>query len=186
MTTAKKPLVLRSAVEREYGQIKLRTTVCTENEDGEVFGTSWNYGGYDPGAEFDGFTISAYVGHGGSAFESNETPGQIWGPRVGFQVYNIDTAKQAAAIARVLTRIDKGLQTITNAEGYLSDADYAGYVLRIGRILKINRFYVTNSATSRARSGELHRMVNGSGLQSWVASVAYDVEHGRTSEYVRS
>ena len=56
------------------------------------------------------------------------------------------------------------VDAIAKAHGYLESDDYAGHLLRVASILKINRFYVRSTAEERERAADgrfyHHQQVN--------------------------
>ncbi len=190
MAATKESLAILVSVTNEFGQPRLIATVVQDvlTDDGYLTATTWQYGGYDPGAEYAGLQINAYVGEqtltGGSALRNAD---RVWGIRCQYRgLYSIDTAKQAQAIARVLGRIERGLETANRTFGYLADDDYSGHVMRIARILRIRPVvYVANGARSREVTGERYKKVTGSQLQAWVGMVVADIRAGRVREYAR-
>jgi hypothetical protein len=185
MTRNGKPkLVLYVQVEDEYGQKRLKARVMAEQPDGELHYVQWAYGGYGPGAEYDGLEISAYVGDHPD-WDSTQHFRGVWGSGVHYQPHRIENARHAKAIALVFARIERGLERITQDDGSLADAEYASLVLRVARVLKISAVHVRNPRAVRDRSGRTHQRVNGPGLQSWVASATEGIKEGKASEHVR-
>lgn len=177
-------LVLLVQVYEEFGQARLKAEVCrpnpNEREAAEYpfLSTSWSYGGFEAGAEFDGFAATAYVGDGGNTWGSRDPGRGVWGVGVAYAPHRIETARHAQAIARVLGRIERGLAKAQESDGYLADGDFAGHVLRIARILRLSGVHVRNSARNRTFGGERYRKVTGSALQAWVADVTESVTKG--------
>jgi hypothetical protein len=188
MATTRKPdtskLALFVGIENEYGQLKLVASVVEVQDNGELHGTSWSGRfGDGAGAEFDGFRISAYIDWDGY---SGSTPDQrgVWGPGVSYRAHHIDSADQATAIARTLTRIEAGLRKMSAADGYLTDSDFGAYVARIAKILKIGKLYVRQTKRARDMSGNHHRAVSTADLQSYVLHAVSEIHAGKRSEYV--
>jgi hypothetical protein len=163
----------------EYGQARLVATVVIEKSVDELRTVpSWS-GGVASGAQFCGLEVIAYVG--GSADLSATG---IWASRVRYAPHDIDTARQARAIAAVLARIERGLDRLSAAEGHLDHGDYAGYLIRVGRILKISRFHVRASRQRRDSNGQEHYPTDGSGLRNWVEQTGNDVMAGNRHEHL--
>lgn len=185
-------LVLLVTVHDEYGQARLRAEVCRKNtgNDGTEYpflSCSWHFGGYDPGAEFDGFAATAYVGEGGRTWDKVNRERGVWGLGVSYSPHHIESARQAQAIARVLGKVERGLRKTDETHGALADGDYASYVLRIARILRITEVYVRNNARNRTMAGERHRKVNGTSLQYWVRDVTESVAKGtHRDDYIKA
>lgn len=185
MTRNGKPgLVFYVQVEDEYGQKRLKARVMSEQPDGELHHVQWAYGGFDPGAEYEGLEVSAYVGDNPNWGSTDPFRG-VWGSGLHYQLHRIENARHAKAIAAVFGRIERGLERVTREDGYLADSDYASLVLRVARVLKIGEVYVRNSRPVFDRSGRRYQKVNGPGLQSWVASAAGDIKNGKASDHVR-
>ena len=101
-----------------------------------------------------------------------------------YQPFDIQSAGQARAIAAVLGRVERGIDRLAAAEGYLDDDDYAGYLIRVGRVLSISRFLVRADRQRRQATGETHASADGSGLRRWVERVAADVAAGHRQEHL--
>ena len=182
---AKVDLYLLVTVHDEYGQVKLRAEIVRKNpNEGEAadypyLSTSWSYGGFEPGSEFDGFAATAYVGDGGNMWGTKRDNRGVWGIGVQYAPHHIETARHASAIARVLGRVERGLAKANETGGYLAEGDFAAHVLRIARILRVKDIVVRNhNGRNRTYSGEKYRTVNGTGMQYWVRDVVESVEKG--------
>lgn len=173
-------LVLSVQTEERYGQYRLVGRVSRLNEAGEMLGTSWRYGGHDLGAEFDGFEVHAYLGNTPGLSEYEDTKG-LWGFGHSYAPYSIETAKQAQAIARVLTRLEKGLDRLNTDEGYSNDFDV--YLRRVAKILRLKEIHVRNLPGHW--SGERWRKVTGNGLQDYCKTIDTYSRDSRKSELVR-
>jgi hypothetical protein len=172
-------------LEDDYGQAKLKTRVMTVQPDGDLNGLLWGIGGFDPGAEYAGLEINAYVADNASWGAKEHPMRGVWGHGVHYELPQVENARHAKAIASVLSRIERGLERLTQERGFLQDCDYAGLVLRVARILKINRVHVRNPRAVRERTGQFHRRVTAVELQSWVLSAVEDVEQGNRLEHTR-
>lgn len=185
MTRSGKPnLVFHVQVEDEYGQKRLMGRVMAEQPNGELHQVQWAYGGFDPGAEYEGLEVSAYVGDNPNWSSTHPFRG-VWGSGVHYQLHRIENARHAKAIASAFGRIERGLERIKQEDGYLADSDYASLLLRVARVLRIGSIFVRNSRPVFDRSGRTYQKVNGPGLQSWVASAADDIKEGKASDHIR-
>lgn len=75
---------------------------------------------------------------------------------------------QAETIVKTLRRLRRGLDAIQRAEGHLPDGDYAGYLIRIGRILRLDTYHVRNTPQERETTGQFWKRTDTTGLQTWV------------------
>lgn len=75
---------------------------------------------------------------------------------------------QAETIVKTLRRLRRGLDAIERNEGHLPQGDYAGYLIRIGRVLRLDTYHVRNSPTERETTGQFWRPTDSAGLQTWV------------------
>jgi hypothetical protein len=165
----------------EYGQARMLTQVYIDGE--ELERCSWGIGGYSSGAELEGFTIGAYIGYQpiGGPLEDRG----LWGASTYVEIHRIENARQASAIARVMARVEKSLDKQSQESGYLTDADYAGYVLRVAKALGIKTIYVRNSFEAERNSGVRFRKVDGAALQYYVSAVVADVRTGHKADYIK-
>lgn len=160
-------------------QARLVATIVGLNSDGEprsITGWSPRHASL---ARFYGLEVTAYV-----EGSPGVTASGIWAPRVRYTPYDIQTAAQARAIAAVLGRIERDLDQLNTAEGYLTDSDYAGYMIRVGQTLSTSRFLVRTFRRSRQDNGPRQHLVDGSGLRSWVEQVDTDVRRGDRCEHL--
>lgn len=175
-------LALVVQLEDNYGQLKLVARVFEQQENGEFLNREYRYGS-GQGRQYDGFLVSAYVDYNGLGSGELDQRG-VWGQSYRFEPASIDSAEHATAIATVMRRLASGLEKLNNTDGYLRDADFAMYLLRIAKVLGIPKIYVHNRKRSIAMSGERFRSVDGAGLQSYVSMVVSDVHAGRRNEYI--
>jgi hypothetical protein len=172
-------------VEKEYDTYKVMARICRVTDQGEVLNTQWQYGGWDLGAEYAGFHLMAYAGPGWSSGPALDSEKGIWGQGTYYDPSRIESAKQANAIAKVFTRIERGLEKLNAEDGYLPHDDFAAYLLRIAKILKIKEIRVRNTKRAQEMTGETYKVVNGSGLQYWVSDVDRTIKDGKRAELVR-
>lgn len=178
-----KPLALCVQVEDEYGQGRLKGRVVIVQPDGELHNPQWQWP-YDHGSEFYGLEIGAYVGDNPDWRHEYPNNG-VWGPTIRYVPFQVENARQAKAMASVFGRIERGLAKANDDDGYLKDDDYAAFVLRVARVLKIGTVYVRNSHKTFDMTGQRYRKVSGSDLQYWVQTVASDVDSGHIGSWVR-
>lgn len=189
MTSTGKPnLALLVQLEDEFGQARLKAYVMAVQPDGALHSTSWQGRfGYDEGSEYDGLEVSAYVGQ--TAYDqplSEDSPYRgVWGINTYYAPRHVESVQHAQAIARVLGKLERGMNALRESDGYIRDGDLTTHVLRVARILKIGTIYVRQSQRARDMSGETYRKVTGASLQSWVECVSSDVQSGRKRDYVR-
>lgn len=166
--------------ENQYDTLKLVARVLyLDDKDGKLLNPSWNYG--DRSAEvFDGFEVSAYLGS--LSYSSGDLTTAAWGFSYTFKPYQVQRAAHATAIARTFTKLDKGMDAIRDAEGYLTDRDFHVYVLRVARVLKIKSFYVRSTPQQFGYTGEHYRKVDGSGLQSYIEHTVALVQDGKKAQ----
>ena len=178
MATPKRPpLAWYVHLADESGQARLVATVVIDTPGGELHTiTAWEWG-IAGGAAFYGLEVTAYVGGSPGLAATG-----IWGARVRYAPFDVRSAGQARAMAAVLGRIERGVDRLNHAEGYPDGGDYAGYLIRVARILSIGRFYVRASRQRRQDTGEPHDLVDGSGLRWWVEQVGTDVAAGNRQE----
>jgi hypothetical protein len=185
--TFKAKLVIFVMVEDDYGQTRLKARIGRTLQDADEYGIpfapcKWSIGGFNHGAEFDGFEASAYIGYNG--FGQNESDRGIWGLNMYYTDVRIENATQAMRIARAFAKIEKGMSDLNTKEGYLNDdSDYAGYIIRLARVLKIDDIYVRNARKQREMSDARYRKVDGSALQYFCSGAADAVTSGRITEY---
>lgn len=123
--------------------------------------------------------LSCYLGYP-DYMASAGKPGEVWGIGAAYSPHRIERADQARGIANTLGKIEKGLHALNDKAGYLAEADFAGYLLRVSTILRVPDIYVRNTARAAAMSGETFRKVDGAGLQSWLSMVS---EHAGKNEW---
>jgi hypothetical protein len=178
-TPKRPPLAWYVHLADEYGQARLVATVVIDTPGGELHTiTAWQRGTAGAGP-FYGLEVTAYVGGSPGLAATG-----IWGARVRYAPFDVQSAGQARAMAAVLGRIERGVDRLNHAEGYPDGGDYAGYLIRVARILSIGRFYVRASRQRRQDTGEPHSLVDGSGLRWWVEQVGMDVAAGNRQEHL--
>ncbi len=169
-----------------YGQARLfARPVAVQRESGELHNCMWGIGGFDLGAELEGFTASAYVGYHDFGGRPDDLERGIWGCDFYADVTHMKTT-QASRLARAMTRVTNSMDKQSKELGYLADNDFAGYVLRVAKAMRITKTYVRNTFRAAEMSGQLFRSVDGEGLQTYVGYAALAVKEMRTGEYVKT
>lgn len=152
-------LVFVVQVEENFGSPRVAGRVCTRAAGGELRNILWSSGS-DAVERFDGFVVSAYL----------DSERGVWG--FGFHVnVRMDSARHAKAVAGLLGAVERGLAKLDQSDGYLPGDDFAAYLLRVARVLRVSSFEVRNLPRQRDVSGQVFRAVNGAGLQFWVDAV---------------
>ncbi|MEU7874278.1 hypothetical protein [Dactylosporangium sp. NPDC049140] len=179
-TPRRPPLAWYVQLTEEYGQARLVATVVIETPGGPLRTiTAWGRG-ITNGAPFYGLEVTAYVeGSPGLAATG------VWGVQVRYAPFEVRSAEQARAMAAVFGRIERGVERLNRAEGHPDDNDYAGHLIRVGRVLSIDRFHVSASRHRRPATGEPHELVDGSGMRRWVGQVVGDVAAGNRQDHLR-
>jgi hypothetical protein len=178
-------VVLFVQVEKQYETYRVTGRVHLRQPNGEMHSATWDYG-YGTAAEYDGFAAHAYLGAGWSSGVTPEDEKGVWGMGFSYSPFRIDNAKQAKAIARVMERLERGLDKLNDDEGNLGQEDFAGYLVRIARVLKIKEIWVRRTERQRNLTGELYQLANGSKLQYWVQEVDQAARTGKRGELIRS
>ena len=182
---SKSKLALVVQVEEQYETLKMVARVCYRDDVKEpnlLLNPSWDYG--NTTAEvFEGFEITAYLG-GLSYSSSADNDMGTWGLGYAFRPYKIDKAAHAAAIAKTMVKLNKGLTDLRDAEGYVGDSEFHTYILRIARVLGIKEVHVRNSVQARANSGDFYRKVDAPGLQYWISDKVTLVREGKKREAI--
>ncbi len=81
----------------------------------------------------------------------------------------------AAAMARTLWTLDRGLTRLDSQGGYIAQDDFTTYLTRVADVLRIGGIYhVQNSDRQRARTGTWTTTTDGTGLRSWVTACVHD------------
>lgn len=113
----------------------------------------------------------------------DEKSGTIFGFGTEYRdVHSID-ARRAEAMAKMLRKIERGLEKISEADGYIESGDFATHLLRVARVLGIKTFYVRNSREQRAMHGEAWRKVAASGVQYYVTTISEAVSKGELHKF---
>ncbi len=173
-------LMMTVQVEERYGSYRLVGHIGYRNEDGEPLNFLWS--SIDPGAEYADFVVTAYIG---SAWRGDEYDRGVWGPGYGYEPHSVTDVRHAEAIVKVMRKVERGLDKIADAEGWVMAGDIATHFLRVARVLKVSEYRVRQSRRGEDMTGEPYRTVDGAGLQSFILTVDRDAKEGKTREYVR-
>lgn len=154
--------------EDRFGTRLIVAQVVIPQENGELHSPGTYR--FDAGHEFDGFSVSVYLGETDSSVGMRSHGSKLWGLTHEFKRHNVDSAEKARDMVRVFDRIERAMKRVNESAGYLDQDDYLGYLTRIGAALGITRFYVRNHREARERSGENYRNCGTSvpDFQSWL------------------
>lgn len=111
------------------------------------------------------FRITAYL-------DSSEE--HAWGFSHGYQPYLVDLDR-AETIVRTLRKIAKGLDKATTEQGHVTN--FADYLFRVAKILRIRSFYLRNSDRRREITGQKFSRVDATSVQHWVRE--QEKQHGK-------
>lgn len=172
MAKLRKNLAWLVQIESIYGSTKIRASVVTPQENGELHSIDafWRFN--NPTKDFADLSVFAYLGEEGTGFVRPETRGRVWGCSHQYTPHHIDSADHARDIARMLGKIGSGLVKANSDFGYLDEADFAGYLGRIGHVIGVTTYYVRNRTPFHNVDGERYRTVDGANLQWWVREVS--------------
>lgn len=172
MAKIRKDLAWLVQIHDEYGTKKIRAQIVIPQPNGELHNpdASWRFNSTD--REFADLSVFAYLGELDWADNRDRQPGKVWGCGNQYTPHHIEHADHARDIARTLTRIDKGLQTAQSEAGYLADADYPGYLARIGKILGVTTYYMrAHRAIFGSGTGERYVSGDITKVQYWIREV---------------
>lgn len=164
-----------------YDSWRVEARICRLVE-GKLLNTQWAYASIDIGREYDGLFMHAYLGD--LPYASSQSDRGLWGTGFYYDPHRIENADQATAIAKVMRKIEKGQRDLGEREGYLSDENFAGHVIRLSRILKISDLWVRNRPEVARRAGEDWKRVSGSSLQWWTSDVERLAKEGKRDELI--
>jgi len=176
--------VLLVQVVKECETYRVMGQVHQRQLDGEMHSANWNYG-HGPAAQYDGFAVHAYLGNTWSSGSTIESEQGVWGEGYSYSPHRIDTAEQAKAIARVMQRLQQGLAQLNDTDGYLTGDDFAGYLLRVTKILKIKEIWTRATPRHRDITGDQFRRMSGASLQHWIKEVDEASRAGNCAELIR-
>lgn len=184
MTATKPPLALLVQVERRFDTYRAVARVVLPQENGDLHSPLWRgYGDTDPD-RFDGLEISAYAGKGASDYPS-DTDDKLWGFDVHYRPHRVESAAHATAIAKVFGQIERGMAKLQTEDGYIRDGEFARYVTRAARALRIPAIYVRSLPRQEAMSGERYKLVDAIGLDYWCQEVTSKVESRELASLTR-
>lgn len=170
-TTPKTPLALLVQVEERHNAYRAVARVVLPQPDGELHTPNWRGYGDDADAQrFDGLEIAAYAGsqYGN---DGDNAYAKLWGYGVHYSPFRIENAAHATAIAKVLTQIERGMANLSDTDGYVKDGEFARYVMRVARTLRIKDVYVRSLPRQFAMSGERYRLADYGTLEYWTEQV---------------
>jgi hypothetical protein len=172
-------VVLLAQVHKEFDTYRVMAHVRLHQLDGEMRGANWDYGN-GSAREYEGFAVHAYLGNNWDSEQG------VWGQGFSYSPSRIESAQQAKAIARVMEKLERGLDKLISDEGYVASDDFAGYLLRIARVLRIKQIWTRSTKRHQDMTGEYYRLVNGSSLQYWVKDLDEAARAGRCAELLRT
>jgi len=188
-TTPLTPLALMVQVEQRNGSDYRAVARVYRPVDGELRGVSWSgrFGEYgEDAARFDGLEISAYAGVGDwSASRDDESYQRLWGFGIHYAPYRVEDAKHAQTIARTFAQIERGMGKLEAEDGYIRDGEFARYVTRVAKALRIRKIYVRNVPRAFNMTGERYRLVDHAALDYWTQEVTSAIVKGELSSLVR-
>jgi hypothetical protein len=172
MATSSRPnLAWLVQVEEEFGSRHIRATVVKPQDDGalhNIVANAWS----EPTREFADLRVTAYLGEIEDYATNRSSGGRVWGVGHDYKPFRIDSAERAREIARTMDKIKRGLDKATSDLGYLDDADFAGYLGRVGMAVKIQTIYVRNSTPFNNVDGRKWRKLDVPGLAYWLTEVS--------------
>lgn len=113
----------------------------------------------------------------------DDKSGMIFGMSTEYRdVHSVDL-RTAEAMVKTLRKLERGMEKLSESEGYVKADDFATYLLRAARVLGIKAFYVRNNRQQRAMSGEAYRKVAASGVQYYVDTICEAVSKGELYTY---
>jgi hypothetical protein len=170
----RKDLAWLVQLEEKYGTRKIVAHVVVPQESGELHSPDafWRFNSEHK--DFADLTVSAYLGEMDYADGRDRQPGKVWGLGRQFTPHHVEHADHARDMARILTRIDKGLQAAQTDSGYLSDGDYPGHLARIGQTLGVTKYYMRAGQPIFATAGSGERYTSGdiTKVQYWLREVS--------------
>jgi hypothetical protein len=160
-------------VDDEYGTKKIRANIVIPQPDGSMnYVDSFYWHTAIETRDFADLTVSSYLGELEYAGTGERDRGKVWGLGYYYDAGKIEKADRARSIARMLTNIEKALHTANADLGYIDDADFPGYLARIGRAIGVTTYYVRNSPKRRDMTGQDYRQCDVPDLAYWVRDLA--------------
>ena len=167
------PLALAVQIEESYGTYRAIARVVIPQDNGELHNPSW-HDRFDDGedaARFEGLEVSAYAGAGSWPSGPSDTDGRLWGYGVHYAPYRIESADHAKAIARTFAQIERNTAKLSAEDGPIREGEFARYVMRVAKALRIRTVYVRNTPRAFGMSGERYRIVDAVALDYWTQEV---------------
>lgn len=183
-------LALLVQIEENYGSYRAVARPTLVQENGEMHNISWSGYGVSYGDElpdvqrFDGLEITAYAGDSWSSGHATDNQ-RLWGFGVHYAPHRVENGKHAQAIARTFGQIERGMTKAEAEDGYVRDGEFARYVMRAARALKIRKVYVRNTPRAYAMSGERYRLADMAMLDYWTQEVTERIVAGDLATLVR-
>jgi hypothetical protein len=169
-------LVFFVQVQTQYNITEIVATVMRKSDSEGITGPGWDQ------AEFENFAVSAYVGSTISRDEGDSFTSGIWGSSVAYRDMTRVVLRESERQVKVLRKVERGLTKLAEAEGYLPDADYAGFLFRVARVLGITEYWVRNTSADRDIHGYgWARPSSAYGIQSLVREALEAKAHTNSS-----
>lgn len=175
MTTTSNGLALMVQIEERHGSYRAVARVVLPQENGELQTPSWrgygqNFDSGDDGQRFDGLEITAYTGDQ-FGNTSGDLADKLWGFGVHYAPYRIENSTHAKVIAKVFGQIERGMAKLEAEDGYIREGEFARYVMRVAKALRIRRVYARNVPRAYAMTGERYRLADATALEFWCQEV---------------
>lgn len=148
-------------VEQNFGSRQMVATTGYKNDDGELLNYT-DSNRWDGDYQYADFQVRAYLG----GYSGGE-PDMIWGRGFEYKPFRVELA-QAEVMVKLLRKLAKGMDVAERESGYLAEADYAGYLFRIAKIIGVGEYYVRNSDQVIRTNREVYRKVTVTGVQDWI------------------
>lgn len=185
-------LALVVQVEENYGTYRAVARVVVPQADGDLHNLSWHghgvsYGEDEPAdaQRFAGLEISAYAGSGSWSSFQSDTDQQLWGFGIHYAPHRVENGVHAQAIARTFAQVERGMSKAESEDGYIRDGEFARYVMRAAKALRIPRVYVRNTPRAYAATGERYRIADFGTLQYWTEQVTEAIAKRELGTLVR-
>jgi len=189
MASTKTPIALLVQIEsRNSDGYRAVARVVRPQENGELHSVLWSdrYGEYgEDAARFDGLEISAYAGNSSWSANQSDDYAKLWGFGVHYSPYRVEDAAHASAIARTFGQLERGMSNLQTEDGYIRDGEFARYVMRVAKALRIPTVYVRNSPRRREMTGETYRTVDALDLGYWESDILDHIVKGDLASLVR-
>jgi hypothetical protein len=175
-------------IEEQHGTYRAVARVVRPQDNGELHNVSWSDRYGDTGkdaARFEGLEVSAYAGAGSWSTFASDTDQKLWGFGVHYAPFRVESAEHAQAIAKTFGQIERGQAKLEAEDGYIREGEFARYVMRVAKALRIRKVYVRNTPRARSLSGENYRLADATFLDFWCQEVTDKITSHELSSLVR-